>query len=83
MPNLYKFELPSSSKLMIALRNGLKPNLAVQYLLRTQKEYLPNFTPNAISQDFVSIAFNLNKNKRTVSKLMNSQEHKNRNTVMI
>ena len=49
---------------MIALRNGLKPNLAVQYLLRTQKEYLPNFTPNAISRDFVSITFNLNKKKR-------------------
>ena len=57
------------SKLMIALRNGLKPNLAVQYLLRTQKEYLPNFTPNAISRDFVSIAFNLNKNKKTYQNL--------------
>ena len=68
---------------MIALRNGLKPNLAVQYLLRTQKEYLPNFTPNAISPDFVSITFNLNKNKKTVSKLMSSKEHKNRNTAMI
>ena len=68
---------------MIALRNGLKPNLAVQYLLRTQKEYLPNFTPNAISRDFISIAFNFNKNKKTVSKLMNLQEHKNRNAAMI
>ena len=37
MPNLYKFELPSSSKLMIALRNGLKPNLLYNIYLEHKK----------------------------------------------